>query len=242
MLLSVVGPDDAGECMRNLLEQSGVTHDLRPDVNISTTVKLRVSGRSQQLLRIDFESRPSNTTLDTLSDALKAQLDRHRVIVFSDYGKGSLAMVERKIALARERGCTVLIDPKGNEWGAYKGATLITPNRSELAQVVGQWDDEGDLHDRVHALRKRLSIASLLVTRSEEGMTLFDDAGHLHVPAQAREVFDVTGAGDSVIATLAALMAAGATIREAIPYANRAAGIVVGKFGTSVVTAEELFV
>lgn len=240
-LLSVVGPDDAADRMRIMLNQNAVAHDLRADATVSTTVKLRISGRSQQLLRVDFENRPSETTLDMLLDALTDQLNKHSVVVFSDYGKGSLALVERKVAIAREAGCKVLIDPKGSEWAAYRGSSLITPNRSELAKVVGQWRDEEDLRQRAQALRERLSLGSLLVTRSEEGMTLFDDNGHLDVPTQAREVFDVTGAGDTVIATMAALLAGGATIREAVPYANLAGGIVVGKFGTSAVTAEELF-
>ncbi len=241
MLLSVVGHDGAADRMRDLLEKGGVAHDLRSDANVNTTVKLRVSGRSQQLIRIDFEERPSESTLDMLSGALEGQMDRHKVVVFSDYGKGSLGKVERKIAIAREHDCAVLVDPKGSRWEIYRGATLITPNRMELAHVIGSWRDETEMRDRAQALREQLSIAALLVTRSEEGMTLLDDDGHLDVPALAREVFDVTGAGDSVMATLATLVASGVSIREAIPFANRAGGIVVGKFGTSTVTAAELF-
>lgn len=240
-LLSVVGPDAAAERMRALLENAGIAHDLRPDAGVQTTVKLRVSGRAQQLLRIDFEDRPCANTLDTLAGALEAHVARHRVIVFSDYGKGSLAQIERKIDIARRQQRPVLIDPKGRDWDIYRGATVITPNRAELTQVVGAWRHEAELHDKAQALRSRLSLEALLVTRSEEGMTLFDADGSLHVPTQAREVFDVTGAGDTVLATLAAMLAGGASLREAVPVANRAGGIVVGKFGTSAVTSSELF-
>lgn len=240
-LLSVVGSDGAAERMRDLLATNGVAHDLRSDPGVNTTVKLRVSGRSQQLIRIDFEKRPSESTLDMLTGAMESQLESHKVVVFSDYAKGGLAQVQRKIAIALDRHCCVLIDPKGSQWDIYRGATLITPNRTELAQVIGPWRDEAEMRDRAHTLRERLAIGALLVTRSEEGMTLLDSNGHLDIPAQAREVFDVTGAGDSVIATLATFVAAGASIREAVPFANKAGGIVVGKFGTSTVTAAELF-
>lgn len=240
-LLSVVGPDAAAKRMRGLLEQVGIAHDLRADDGVQTTVKLRVSGRAQQLLRIDFEDRPCAHTLDTLAGALEDHVARHRVVVFSDYGKGGLAQIERKIDIARRQQRPVLIDPKGRDWDIYRGATLITPNRAELTQVIGTWRNEAELHDKSQALRTHLALEALLVTRSEEGMTLFDPNGALHVPAQAREVFDVTGAGDTVLATLAAMLACGASLREAVPVANRAGGIVVGKFGTSALTFSELF-
>jgi len=134
----------------------------------------------------------------------------------------------------------VLVDPKGSDYSRYAGATVITPNRAELAQVIGSWSSEAQLHERAQALRESLRLEALLLTRSEEGMSLFDAAGHLAIPAQAREVFDVTGAGDTVIATLAAMMAGGLSIREAMPIANRAGGIVVGKFGTASVSYDEL--
>lgn len=240
-LLSVIGRDAAGEQIQSLLNDAGIAHDLRDDAGIKTTLKLRVSGRAQQLLRVDFENCPSHDTLDILAGALETHVERHDVVVFSDYGKGSLAQIERKIEAARRRGRPVLIDPKGRDWSIYRRATLVTPNRSELMQVIGSWRDEAELHDKAHALRDRLSIEALLVTRSEEGMSLFDDTGVLHVPAQAREVFDVTGAGDTVLATLATLVAIGMTMREAVPIANRAGGIVVGKFGTAAITFSELF-
>ena len=240
-LLTVVGHDGAADRMRGLLGDHGIAHDLRGDDTVKTTVKLRVSGRAQQLLRIDFEDRPCDHTLDGLAGALEGHLADHGVVVFSDYGKGSLAQIEQMIGSARRHQCPILVDPKGSDWTIYRGATLITPNRSELAQVVGSWRDEQDLHDRAQALRERLSLEALLVTRSEEGMTLFDSEGHLHVPAHARDVFDVTGAGDTVIATMATMLASGASLRASVPVANRAGGIVVGKFGTSTLTSEELF-
>ena len=135
----------------------------------------------------------------------------------------------------------MLIDPKGSDFSRYAGASCITPNRAELQQVVGAWTSEEELKSKVNHLRKELRIDAVLLTRSEEGMTLFDDQGATHIAAQAREVFDVTGAGDTVIATLAALVAAGMSLREAMPWANRAGGIVVGKFGTATVSYEELF-
>ena len=240
-LVSVVGHDAAADRMRSLLDQYGIRHDLRPDRTLATPVKLRVTGRAQQLLRIDFEDRPGHETLEDVVGTLERHLPDHPVVVFSDYGKGCLGKVERMIGQARYHGCHVLVDPKGADWTIYRGASLLTPNRSELAQVVGAWRDEDDLHSRARSLRDELALGTLLVTRSEEGMTLFDDHGHLHVGTLARDVFDVTGAGDTVIATMAVLLAAGASPREAVPIANRAGGIVVGKFGTSTVTSAELF-
>ena len=172
-------------------------------------------------------------------------LAEHDTVLFSDYGKGGLTHIPRMIELARAAGKPVLVDPKGSDYSRYAGATVITPNRPELAQVVGSWNSEAQLHERAQALRVQLGLQGLLVTRSEDGMSLFDgnlaDGGHVQVPAQAREVFDVTGAGDTVIATLAAMLACGLTLREAMPIANRAGGIVVGKFGTASVDYKELF-
>jgi rfaE bifunctional protein kinase chain/domain len=163
------------------------------------------------------------------------------VVLFSDYGKGGLAHVSDMIACARAGGKPILIDPKGSDYSRYRDATVITPNLTELRQVVGPWADEAELQTKCQALREQLGLDALLLTRSEEGMTLFDAHGAAHVSAQAREVFDVTGAGDTVIATMAVLVAAGLGLREALPLANRAGGLVVGKFGTAAVTYGELF-
>jgi len=211
------------------------------DEQLMTIVKLRVIGRSQQLLRVDFENQPDHEVLASLLADYEQALPGHDAVLFSDYGKGGLAHIPRMIELARGAGKAVLIDPKGSDYSRYAGATVITPNRAELAQVIGAWSSEAQLAERAERLRAQLGLEGLLVTRSEEGMSLFDAAGHTQVPAQAREVFDVTGAGDTVIATLAAMLAAGLGLRDAMPIANRAGGIVVGKFGTASVGYDELF-
>ena len=240
-LLTVVGQDEAAERLSQLLLAQGVTARLGRDAALRTIVKLRVVGRSQQLLRIDFENEPDHELLSQMLGDFEQALPQSQVVLFSDYGKGGLTHVTTMIERARAVGRPVLVDPKGRDFGRYAGATLITPNRHEMAQVVGPWSDEADLERRAQQLRRDLSIGAVLVTRSEEGMSLFDDAGHLHVPAVARQVFDVTGAGDTVIATLAAMLAAGIGLRDAVPIANRAAGIVVSRFGTAAVSYEELF-
>jgi len=167
-------------------------------------------------------------------------LPLHQAVLFSDYGKGGLNHIADMITAARAAQLPVLIDPKGSDYSRYAGATVITPNRAELQQVIGRWHDEAHLLAQVQALRQDLKLDALLLTRSEEGMSLFDAQGVVHVPAVAREVFDVTGAGDTVIATLASLMGAGMSMRDALPWANKAGGIVVGKFGTASVTFQEL--
>jgi len=245
-LLTVVGNDEPAARLQQLLEQQGVTTVLGRDPQLYTIVKLRVIGRSQQLIRVDFENQPDHEVLAGMLGDYERELAAHDAVLFSDYGKGGLTHIPRMIELARAAGKPVLVDPKGSDYSRYAGATVITPNRAELAQVIGAWGSEAQLHERAQALRREHRLAALLLTRSEEGMSLFDaDAagheGHTRVPAQAREVFDVTGAGDTVIATLAAMLACGLGLREAMPVANRAGGIVVGKFGTASVSYEELF-
>jgi rfaE bifunctional protein kinase chain/domain len=240
-LLTVVGDDEPARKLRRLLEQQGVAALLGSDPQLYTIVKLRVIGRSQQLIRIDFENQPDHEVLAGMLADYERVLPEHDAVLFSDYGKGGLTHIPRMIELARQLGKPVLIDPKGSDYSRYAGATVITPNRAELAQVIGSWSSEAQLHERVQALRAVHRLDALLLTRSEDGMSLFDAQGHVQVPAQAREVFDVTGAGDTVIATLAAMLGAGLNLREAMPIANRAGGIVVGKFGTASVSYEELF-
>jgi D-glycero-beta-D-manno-heptose-7-phosphate kinase len=240
VLLSVIGDDEAGTALAKLLERDRVEASLHRDATVSTTVKLRVVGRQQQLLRIDFENMPSRAVLsDKLAefDTLAADCD---VIIFSDYGKGSLAHVDKMIAAAREAGKRTLVDPKGDDYDRYRGATVLTPNRSEMREVVGRWANDADLEKRAQTLREELGLEALLVTRSEEGMSLFRAEGALHEVAKAREVFDVSGAGDTVIATLAVMLASGADLAQAMRVANHAGGIVVGKLGTAVVHPEEL--
>ena len=240
-LLSVVGEDEASHQLEALVAKTGITPHFGRDAQLSTTVKLRVIGRQQQLLRLDFESSPEKEVLASQTAAFAQLHGQHQAVLFSDYGKGGLAHISTMIEQARSSGKAVLIDPKGSDYSRYQKATVITPNRAELEQVIGRWGSEAELTRQAQALRQHLQLQGLLVTRSEEGMTLFDEEGQLHVPTQAREVFDVTGAGDTVIATLAAMLAAGASLREAVPVANRAGGIVVGKFGTATVSYPELF-
>ena len=240
-LLTVVGSDEAATRLRALLAHHGIEACLGEDAALRTIVKLRVIGRSQQLLRLDFESEPDHEVLTQALDAFERELPQHDAVLFSDYGKGGLTHITRMIESARAAGKPVLVDPKGSDYARYAGATVITPNRGELAQVVGAWRSDAQLIERAQALRSELRVGSLLLTRSEDGMSLFDEHGAVHQPAQTREVFDVTGAGDTVIATMAVLLAAGLTAREAMPHANRAGGLVVGKFGTASVSHAELF-
>lgn len=239
-LLSVVGDDDAGRALGRLLEDGQIDAGLHVDRDIDTIVKLRVIGRQQQLLRIDFETPPSHEILQAKLADFERRVADADVVILSDYGKGGLTHIAEMIRIARAAAKPVLVDPKGDEWGKYAGATVITPNRSELREVVGRWSSEDELIAKSQKLRAELGLEALLVTRSEEGMTLFADGETHHQVAKAREVFDVSGAGDTVIATLAVMIAAGADWAEAIRVANVAAGIVVGKLGTAVVTRQEL--
>jgi len=239
-LIGIVGNDEAGESIARLTVQDGVNADLAVDAGNPTTLKMRVLGRQQQLLRIDFEQHPATETLDDIDARVARHLAQHDVLVLSDYAKGALARVESLIAQARQLGIPILVDPKGDDYSRYRGATLVTPNRAEMQQAVGRWTSESQLTERAQHLRETLDLEALLITRSEQGMTLFTEAGREHVDAMAHEVFDVSGAGDTVLATLAAMLAIGQPWDQAMTWANRAGGIVVGKLGTSIVTAEEL--
>lgn len=240
-LLSVVGRDEAGRCLQQLLRRERVAASLHADATVATTVKLRVIGRQQQLLRADFETLPSHEVLASKLRDYQRLLKGCDVVILSDYGKGGLAHIAKMIAMAQSRGIPVLVDPKGEDYSRYRGATLVTPNRAELRAVTGGWTSEAMLNAKAQALRQKLGLGGLLVTRSEEGMTLYRRGSRLHVAAQAREVFDVSGAGDTVIATIGVMLAAGEDMESAVRIANRAAGIVVGKFGTAVVHPDELF-
>ncbi len=239
-LISVVGKDEAGQALERLLAAEKIRCCLHEDAQLSTTVKLRVIGRQQQLLRIDFETWPTHEVLRSKLAEFEARLPECDVVILSDYGKGGLAHITEMIRLARAADKPVLVDPKGDDYSRYAGATLLTPNRAELRQVTGRWNSEADLLERAQSLRDELDLQALLVTRSEEGMTLFHAEGALHEAAIAREVFDVSGAGDTVIATLAVMLGSGLELPTAMQFANRAAGIVVGKLGTAVATLDEL--
>ncbi len=239
-LLGVTGDDEPARVMDAMLREMGIASHLNRDPSISTIVKLRVIGRQQQLVRIDFEEAPTDTVLRDKLTQFNTLVADYDVILFSDYAKGSLVNVAEMIATARKLGKRILVDPKGDDFQRYVGASLLTPNKSELVRIVGQWKNEDDLTARAQKLRAELQLEALLLTRSEEGMSLYRDGEVTHFPTMAREVFDVSGAGDTVIGTLAVMLGAGASLVEAVTMANRAGGIVVGKLGTATVTREEL--
>jgi D-glycero-beta-D-manno-heptose-7-phosphate kinase len=239
-LLAVVGDDEAGASLEKLLAADGVKSSLHRDAGLSTTVKLRVIGQQQQLLRIDFERAPSHEVLSAKLGDYERLVDEADAVVLSDYGKGGLEHVQKMIAMARAHKKPVLVDPKGDNYSRYRGATLLTPNRSEFREVAGRWSDEADFARRAQKLRIDLDLEALIVTRSEEGMSLFTAKESRHEATQAREVFDVSGAGDTVIGVLALMVASGAGLDEAMRVANHAGGIVVGKLGTAVAHRDEL--
>lgn len=241
VLAGVVGEDEPGARIAALARDCGIDLRVVRDPQMPTTIKLRVIGRQQQLLRVDFEQPPDEQMIARTRESVRSAIGECDVLVLSDYGKGVLAEIADLISIAREAGRLVVVDPKGDDYARYAGASVLTPNRAELREVVGRWRDEADLKRRAQALRASLEVRYLLLTRSEEGVTLFSDDGALDVPAQAREVYDVSGAGDTVVAVLASMLAAGRPIDEAVVLANRAAGIVVGKLGTAAVTPADLF-
>jgi rfaE bifunctional protein kinase chain/domain len=239
-LLGVTGDDEPARVMDHMLGEMGIHSHLNRDPSISTIVKLRVIGRQQQLVRIDFEEAPTDTVLRDKLTQFNSLVADYDVIIFSDYAKGSLVNVAEMIATARKLGKRILVDPKGEDFSRYAGASILTPNKSELVRIVGQWKNEADLTARAQQLRTELNLEALLLTRSEEGMSLYREGEVTHFPTMAREVYDVSGAGDTVIGTLAVMLGAGASLVDAVTMANRAGGIVVGKLGTATVTREEL--
>jgi rfaE bifunctional protein kinase chain/domain len=239
-LLSVVGNDEAAGTLESLLAREHVNASLHRDPALSTTVKLRVIGQQQQLLRIDFERSPSHEVLADKLDDYTALIANADAVILSDYGKGGLTHVAKMIEMARAAGKPVLVDPKGSDYSRYRHATVLTPNRSEFREVAGKWSDEADFARRARKLRETLDLEALIVTRSEEGMSLFTASEAWTEQTRAQEVYDVSGAGDTVIGTLALMVAGGAGLHDAMRVANHAAGIVVGKLGTAVVTQDEL--
>jgi len=239
-LLSVIGADETGERLRKMIMKEGIDASLWKDKSLETTRKVRVIGRQQQLLRIDFEQTPSQEILMKKLGVYRKLLNECDIVILSDYGKGGLTHIAEMIKIARLNSRRIFIDPKGHDYSRYRSANVMTPNRSELRDVVGQWAGEADLGRRAEELRRDLRLDALLVTRSEEGMTLYEEKAVHHEAAKAREVYDVSGAGDTVIATLAVMVAAGAGLRDAMRVANHAASIVVAKLGTAVANREEL--
>jgi D-beta-D-heptose 7-phosphate kinase/D-beta-D-heptose 1-phosphate adenosyltransferase len=239
-LLGITGDDEQGTALAKALDASGVDCAFTTVPGWTTITKTRVQSRGQQLIRLDREE-PLTAGSDALTDALRAELDQVDAVVLSDYGKGSLATVTDMIAACRAAGVPVFIDPKGTDFSKYRGATLITPNQGEFEAVAGACDSNGALVDRARAMMNSVDLAALLVTRSEKGMLLIDgDAEPEFLSTRARDVYDVTGAGDTVIATLAGAVAVGESLSNAAALANLAAGLVVAKTGVASVTPSEL--
>ena len=240
-LLGVTGDDEAAASLEALLSGAGIDCQFQKIADTSTVTKLRIISRHQQLIRLDFEDGFDAIDCGTLLAVFQRELAHCDVVVLSDYGKGTLAEIEQLISAARAAGKPVLVDPKVQDFTRYHGATVITPNMAEFELVAGQCADEQALIDKSNALLAQHDLDALLVTRGEHGMTLLRrDEPEFHLPTQAREVFDVTGAGDTVISVLAAALAAGETLPSATALANLAAGIVVGKLGTASVSVPEL--
>lgn len=239
-LLSVVGDDEAADTLDELMRQEGICSHLMRSPDMPTILKLRVLSRQQQLIRLDFEHRPDPSSLHQIDEQYRRLLPNFDAVILSDYNKGVLHSVTDWIAAARALGKPVLIDPKGTDFSKYKGATLLTPNRSELKEAAGAWANEAELIGKARQLREELDLQALLLTRSEEGMSLYRAEQIDHHPTRAQEVYDVSGAGDTVIAVMGLCVAAGYSLPEAMHIANAAAGVVVAKLGTAVCSQQEL--
>jgi rfaE bifunctional protein kinase chain/domain len=239
-LLSVVGADTTAERLRRVLRDEGVNHALQVDESVKTTLKLRIIGHQQQMLRIDFEGAPSDGSLDAKQAEFAQLLPEADVVLFSDYGKGTLGRVSSMIAAAKEAGRLTIIDPKGRDYDRYTGADVITPNRGELADAMGPWTSESEMNQKAEALRERLGLQGLLLTMSEQGMRLFCSGSTLTRAASAKEVFDVSGAGDTVVAAVAVMRGIGASWEDTVNFANAAAGVVVSRLGASAATLDEV--
>ena len=239
-LLGIVGDDDEGRALQDAMQGSDVTCTFTPVDGWPTITKTRVQSRGQQLIRIDREE-PVPSGSEALTASLVEQLGDADAVVLSDYGKGSLSDVAAMIAACRDAGVPAFVDPKGRDFDKYQGATLITPNQSEFDAVAGESDGDADMVVRARAMADRLGLSALLVTRSEKGMLLIEGGDEpVVLSTRAREVYDVTGAGDTVIATMAGALAAGESMASAAALANLAAGLVVGKIGVASVTPSEL--
>ncbi len=240
MLLSVVGQDATADRLRVALDEAHVQHHLQVDKEIRTTLKLRIIGQNQQMLRVDFEETPSTEALSAKRAEFERLVKAADIIIFSDYLKGALSDIVGLIAMAKAFRKPMLVDPKGRDFNRYKGVTVITPNRGELAEAVGAWSSLDEMDRKAEALRAELGLEALVVTMSEQGMRAFLPGRIIHQKAQALEVFDVSGAGDTVIAALAIMLGSGQSWEHSIAFANAAGGVAVGKLGTSVVLFDEV--
>lgn len=240
-LLGITGRDESADLLQNQLESLGITCEFCKLEDQSTITKLRVMSRNQQLIRLDFESPFTSNITDVLLPSFENLVKSHDLVLFSDYNKGTLQEIQPLIQIAKMLNKPAVVDPKGDHFEKYANSTILTPNFSEFTQIVGPCETEEQIVENAQRLIKQLSLSALLITRSEKGMTLIQvDQPELHLPAKAKEVYDVTGAGDTVIATLAASLGAHLALVEACQLANAAAGIVVGKLGTSTVNVSEL--
>jgi D-beta-D-heptose 7-phosphate kinase/D-beta-D-heptose 1-phosphate adenosyltransferase len=240
-LMGLTGQDESAQILNQSLSSIGVLCDFCQVPDFDTITKLRIMSRNQQLIRLDFEKSFTAVDKSELTNRFKQQLDFADLVILSDYAKGALSSVQEFIQLARQKNIPVVVDPKGDDFNKYAGATLLTPNMGEFETIVGECIDESTLVAKAQLLIDKLDLQAFLVTRSEKGMTLLQKGqGELHLPAKAKEVYDVTGAGDTVISTLSVAMAAGCTLEDASAMANAAASIVVGKLGTSTVSYNEL--
>jgi|SRR6185437_4567710 len=239
-LLSVVGNDEPAITLKEILAKDKINAILKSDDSIRTIVKLRVLARNQQLIRLDFEENPSHEILSEVLGTYTEIIDNYDTIILSDYGKGGLSHAAKMIEIANLHNKRILIDPKGADYSKYTNATLITPNKSEFRDAVGMWQNEAEFKQKAIDLKNKLNLEYLLVTRSEEGMSLFNKVSQTDYPTVAQEVYDVSGAGDTVIATLGLMLANQIPVEEAVMLANIAAGIVVAKVGTATLGLPEL--
>ncbi len=240
-LFSITGDDSDADTLERLLREGEIECSLQRDKLLNTTVKLRVIAQHQQLLRLDFDMHGSKDSRVRLLDHYLEHVLDFQVVIVSDYGKGGLGYIREMIDAAGNRGIPVVVDPKGEDYSAYRGADLVTPNRKEFELVAGRFRDNDELEHKAAALTESLELGALLITRGEEGMSLVKRSGEvLHYPARAREVFDVTGAGDTVIASMGCAFAVGSSPEDALHLANVAAGIVVGKLGAATATPAEI--
>jgi D-beta-D-heptose 7-phosphate kinase/D-beta-D-heptose 1-phosphate adenosyltransferase len=240
-LLGIAGNDDAARIVKDQLTAANIIHDIQTLETIPTIAKLRVISRHQQLIRLDFEEKFPAFNPEKLIDSFKQHLAKTDLVILSDYNKGTLNCSQELIRLAKQANVPVFVDPKGHDFRVYDGADVITPNLKEFETIMGPCESEHDITAKAHTFLSSHDIEALLLTRGEHGMTLIQkNTEELHLPAHAREVFDVTGAGDTVIAVLGAAVAAGAPLTEAIEFANLAASLVVAKLGAACVSSAEL--